>query len=143
MLINLIKEDIMEIKPGIKNEVTVTVTKELTAAAAKSGALDVLATPYMIALMEQAASELCDKYTDEGISTVGTAISVSHLAPTCVGAEVKAVATVTAAEGRKICFDVEAFDEAGLIGRGTHERFSIKVDSFMKKASERKATENE
>lgn len=133
----------MEIQVGTKNEVTVTVTKELTAAAAKSGSLEVLATPYMIALMEQAASELCDKYIEEGISTVGTAISISHLAPTCVGATVKAVATVTAVEGRKICFEVEAFDGAGLIGKGTHERFSIKVGSFMKKAYERKAAENE
>ena len=129
----------MEIAIGTKHEVSVVVTKEITAAAAKSGSLEVLATPYMIALMEQAASELCDKFVPEGISTVGTAINISHLAPTCVGGNVKAVATVTAFDGRKVIFDVEAYDDAGIIGKGTHERFTIKIESFMKKAAERKA----
>ncbi len=133
----------MDIAIGTKHEVTVTVTKEITAASAKSGSLEVLATPFMIALMEQAASELCDKFVPEGISTVGTQISVSHLAATAVGAEVRAVATVTAFDGRKISFDVEAYDNAGLIGKGTHERFTVKIDSFMKRALERKAVTNE
>lgn len=131
----------MDIATGIKHEVEIIVTEELTAASAKSGSLDVLATPFMIALMEQAASELCDKFVPEGISTVGTAISISHLAPTCIGAKVKAVATVTDFDGRKVSFDVEAYDDAGLIGKGTHERFTIKIDSFMKKAFERKAND--
>ena len=132
----------MDIAIGTKHEAVATVTKELTAACAKSGSLDVYATPFMIALMEQAASELCDKFVPEGISTVGTQISVSHLAATGIGAEVKAVATVTAFDGRKISFDVEAYDNAGLIGKGTHERFTIKVESFLKKAEERKAQTN-
>lgn len=133
----------MDISIGTRHEVAVTVTKELTAASAKSGSLEVLATPFMIALMEQAASELCEKYVPEGISTVGTAISVSHLAATYVGAKVRAVAKVTDFDGRKISFEVEAYDNAGLIGKGTHERFTIKIESFMKKASERKATADE
>jgi len=128
----------MEMTVGTKHEVTATVTEEITAAKVKSGSLPVLATPYMVALMEQAASELCDKFVDEGISTVGTALNISHLAPTCVGGKVRAVATLTAFDGRKACFDVEAYDDAGLIGKGTHERFTIKVESFMKKALERK-----
>lgn len=128
----------MEMTVGTKHEVSTTVTKEITAANVKSGSLDVLATPYMVALMEQAASELCDKFVDEGISTVGTALNISHLAPTCIGGNVKAVATLTAFDGRKASFDVEAYDDAGLIGKGTHERFTIKIESFMKKALERK-----
>lgn len=129
----------MDISIGTKHETEITVTDEITAAMVKSGSLAVLATPAMIALIEQAASELCDKYVPEGISTVGTLINVSHLAPTCVGVKVKAIATVTAFDGRKISFDVEAYDEAGLIGKGTHERFTIKIDSFLKKAQERAA----
>ena len=129
----------MEMTVGTKHEVKATVTNDITAAAMKSGSLAVLATPYMVALMEQAASELCDKFVPEGISTVGTALNISHLAPTPVGAEVKAVATLTSFDGRKASFDVEAYDEVGLIGKGTHERFTIKVESFMKKADERKA----
>ena len=129
----------MEMTVGTKHEVKITVTDDVTAASMKSGSLPVLATPYMVALMECAASELCNKFIPEGISTVGTALNISHLAPTPVGAEVRAVATLTSFDGRKATFDVEAYDEAGLIGKGTHERFTIKVESFMKKALERKA----
>lgn len=124
---------------GTKHEVKATVTDEVTAAKMKSGSLAVLATPFMVALMEQAASDLCDKYIEEGLSTVGTALNIQHLAPTPVGAKVRAVATVTEYDGRKICFDVEAYDEAGLIGKGTHERFTIKIDKFMQKTAQRKA----
>lgn len=124
---------------GEKYEVEITVTDEITAKSMKSGSLPVLATPFMVALMEQAASELCDKYIEEGLSTVGTALNIQHLAPTAVGAKVRAVATVTEYDGRKICFDVEAYDEAGLIGKGTHERFTIKIDKFMQKTAQRKA----
>ena len=128
----------MEMTIGTKHEVTVTVTDDITAARVKSGSLAVLATPYMVALMEQAASELCDKFVPEGISTVGTMLNISHLAPTPVGAVVRAVATLTDFDGRKACFEVEAYDAVGLIGKGTHERFTIKIESFMKKAMERK-----
>lgn len=128
----------MIIEKGMKHEVFKTVTAESTAAEMGSGSLAVFATPAMVSLMERAASELCDKYTEEGITTVGTALNIQHLAATAVGAEVKAVATVTSCDGRKVTFDVEAFDNAGLIGKGTHERFSIKSDKFMIKAEERK-----
>lgn len=129
----------MDMTIGTKHEVSITVTTDVTAAKMKSGSLEVLATPYMVALMEQAASELCDKFVPEGISTVGTALNISHLAPTPVGGKVKAVATLTAFDGRKASFDVEAYDDLGLIGKGTHERFTIKIESFMKKALERKS----
>ena len=123
---------------GTKHEVKATVTDEVTAAKMKSGSLAVLATPFMVALMEQAAAELCEKFTQEGISTVGTSLNIKHLAPTPVGAEVKAVAELLSFDGRKAQFKVEAYDEAGLIGEGTHDRFTIKIDKFMDKANERK-----
>lgn len=129
----------MIIEKGTRHEVNLTVTENITAKAMRSGSLPVLATPFMVALMEQAASELCDKYIEDGFSTVGTALNIQHLAATAVDAQVRAIATVTSCDGRKITFDVEAYDNAGLIGKGTHERFSIKVDKFMQKAQERKA----
>lgn len=134
----------MEIKMdvGAVHEVTTVVTDEITAKKVKSGSLSVLATPCMVALMEQAASELCDKFIPEGISTVGTAISIEHLVATSVGAPVRAVATLLSFDGRKAEFTVEAFDNAGLIGKGTHTRFTIKIDSFLKKAEERKTLKN-
>ncbi len=127
---------------GAIHEITVAVTEEVTAAKMRSGSLPVLATPYMIAFMEQAASELCDKYVPEGISTVGTAVNIQHLAATAVGDEVRVIAKVRDFDGRKIEFDVEAYDSCGLIGKGTHTRFTVKIESFMKKAMER-ATKNE
>ena len=130
----------MEIKMeiGTVHEINVTVKENMTAASMKSGNLDVLATPYMIALMEQASAELCQKYLPEGISTVGTMVNIQHLAATSLGAPVRTVATLTDFDGRKATFEVVAYDNAGIIGKGTHERFTIKIDSFVKKTEERK-----
>ena len=130
----------MEIKMEIGkiHEVNVVVDESMTAATMKSGSLDVLSTPYMIALMEQASAELCQKFLPEGISTVGTMVNIQHLAATSLGAPARAVATLTDFDGRKASFEVVAYDNAGVIGKGTHERFTIKVDSFLKKTQERK-----
>ena len=130
----------MEIKmeTGTVHEINVTVEKHMTAASMKSGNLDVLATPYMIALMEQASAELCQKFLPEGISTVGTMVNIQHLAATSLGASVRTVATLTEFDGRKATFEVVAYDNAGVIGKGTHERFTIKIDSFLRKTEERK-----
>ena len=127
----------MELSVGIKSTVSVTVTEDLTAQAAKSGSLPVYATPFMIALMEEASAGLIEPYLDERITSVGTMVNIQHLAATAVGATVKATATLTSFDGRKFCFDVEAYDNAGLIGKGTHERFSVKSDKFMAKCQER------
>lgn len=126
---------------GTKHEVKITVTKEVTAAAMHSGSLEVFSTPFMVALMEQAASELFNKFLPEGISSVGIALNIQHIAATVVGVDVRAVATLTAFDGRRASFDVEAYDNAGLIGKGTHERFSIKIDKFLQKAQERATIE--
>ena len=130
----------MELKMeiGTVHEINVTVEENMTAASMKSGSLQVLATPYMIALMEQASAELAQKFLPEGISTVGTMVNIAHLAATSMGVPVKTVATLTDFDGRKATFLVEAYDNAGLIGKGTHERFTIKVDSFIRKTEERK-----
>ncbi len=122
---------------GTKHEVKTAVTPELTAANVKSGTLQVFATPCMVALMEQAAAELCQQHLDEGLTTVGTALNIQHLAATYEGAPVRAVATLLSFDGRKAEFEVEAYDNAGLIGKGTHERFTVKTDKFIQKAIER------
>ena len=133
----------IKMKVGTVHEINVTVEESMTAASMKSGNLDVLATPYMIALMEQASAELCQKFLPEGISTVGTMVSIQHLAATSLGAPVRAVATLTDFDGRKASFEVVAYDNAGVIGKGTHERFTIKVDSFLKKTQDRKSVVSE
>ena len=131
----------MELKMeiGTVHEINVTVEKNMTAASMKSGNLEVLATPYMIALMEQASAELCQKFLPEGISTVGTMVNIQHLASTSLGAPVRTVATLKDFDGRKATFEVIAYDNAGVIGKGTHERFTIKIDSFIRKTEERKS----
>ena len=128
----------LKMEVGTVHEINITVKENMTAASMKSGSLQVLATPYMIALMEQASAELCQKFLPEGISTVGTMVSIQHLAATSIGAPVRAVATLTDFDGRKASFEVVAYDNAGVIGKGTHERFTIKIDSFIKKSQERK-----
>lgn len=125
----------MTIEIGTKHEVTTLVSEKNTAKTMGSGSLGVFATPAMIALMEQAASELCNKFADEGTTTVGTQMNISHLSATPLGVQVTATAEVTSCDGRKICFDVSASDFAGLIGKGTHERFCIKIDKFMAKTN--------
>ena len=127
----------MEIKIGTKGRSTGTVTEENTALAAGSGDLKVFATPFMIALMENAAANSITSFLDEGQSSVGTQISVTHEAATPVGMKVWAESEVIAVDGRKVCFNVEAFDVAGKIGGGTHERFIISSDKFVKRVYEK------
>ncbi len=122
---------------GTTHEVIITVTDEVTAEKVKSGSLKVFSTPSMIALMEQAAAELCQQDMPDGCTTVGTAISIEHLAATVCGVEVRAVAALTATDGRRYDFDVEVYDNAGLIGKGSHTRFSVKIDKFLEKAHQR------
>lgn len=118
---------------GIKGVVSALVTKENTAASVGSGGLLVFGTPYMIALMEKAACECVNPYLEEGQSSVGTMLNVLHTSATPVGMEVRAEAILTAVDGRKLSFDVVAYDEKGEIGKGTHERFIINEEKFLAK----------
>jgi len=122
---------------GLPSGVTVTVTESNIAKTMKSGSLDVFATPAMCALMEEAAQAAVQPYLEEGEGTVGIALSITHEAPTPLGATVTAKAIVSAVEGRKITFDIEASDGIGIIGRGTHERFVINNEKFMAKVHSR------
>ena len=98
-----------------------------------SGELDVLATPKMIALMEEASYKCVADGLDTGSSTVGTYLDVKHLAATPVGMKVRVESTLDAVDGRKLTFTVKAYDEAGLIGEGKHERFVIFSEKFVAK----------
>lgn len=128
----------MPITVGCTGRAETTVTQENTAAAVGSGLVPVFATPYMIALMENAAVNALTPCLAEGEGSVGTRLEVTHDAATPVGMKVWAEAELTAVEGRKLTFSVRAFDEAGPIGGGTHERFIISVDRFLAKAQRRK-----
>lgn len=109
------------------------VTAHNTAIAMGSGDLSVLATPAMIALMENAAMQMAAALCEQGQTTVGTLINVQHTRATPVGAEVKAVAELISQEGRKLTFKVSARDEKGEIGHGEHQRFIVDREKFMSK----------
>ena len=119
---------------------TVTVTESNIAKTMKSGSLEVFATPAMCALMEEAAQAAVQPHLEEGEGTVGISLSISHDAPSPMGSTITAKATVTAVEGRKITFAIEASDGIGIIGKGTHERFVINNEKFMTKVGTRKAS---
>ena len=128
----------MSITVGMKGRAETVVTPENTAAAVGSGLVPVFATPSMIALMENAAVNAVQAQLEEGQGTVGTLLNVSHDAATPVGMKVWAEAEVTAVEGRKLTYTVAAFDEAGPIGTGEHQRFIIQADRFLAKAQAKK-----
>ena len=128
----------MSLTVGSKGRAEVLVTEANTAAAVGSGLVPVFATPYMVALMENAAVNAVQAGLEAGQGTVGTRLEVTHDAATPVGMKVWAEAELTAVEGKKLTFTVRAFDEAGPIGGGTHERFIITVDRFLAKAEAKK-----
>lgn len=128
----------MSIEVGIKGRAETVVVQENTAAAVGSGLVPVFATPYMIALMENAAVNALTPYMEENQGSVGTHLDVSHDAATPIGMKVWAEAEVTAVDGKALTFSVTAYDEAGIIGKGTHNRFIIAVDRFLAKAEKKK-----
>jgi len=127
--------ELTRVQVGLKNTVSEVVTEEKTAKAVGSGSLPVYATPAMTCLMEKAATEAVESLMPEGWTTVGISLHAAHTAATPVGLTVRAEAEVTAVEGRKIIFTVRAFDDAGEIGVGSHERFAVAAEKFLAKAA--------
>lgn len=121
-----------EIKPGLIGEVRIKVDEKDTAIVYESGSVQVFATPAMIRLMEKAALSSVVPYLDEDSTTVGTRVDVKHLAATPVGMDVVIKSKLVEAEGKRLLFEVEARDQVELIGKGTHERFIVKTESFVR-----------
>lgn len=123
----------IELQAGLVGTATVIVAENNIAKTMKSGALEVFATPAMCALMEEAACVAVNDAMELGNGTVGISLSISHDRATAMGDTVVATATLTAVEGRKLVFAVEAKDSKGIIGKGAHERFIINNEKFMSK----------
>lgn len=119
---------------GIKGTAETVVVYENTAAAVGSGALEVFSTPSMIALMEKASRELVQPYLEEGQSTVGTRLEVSHVAASPIGAHIHAESTLAEIDRRMLTFEVKAYADGDLIGEGRHQRCIIYAERFMEKA---------
>lgn len=119
------------LQEGLRHTSQLTVDETVTAIAMGSGDMPVLATPVMMALMENAAMLAVADHLPEGSTTVGGHISSSHLKPTKLGDTITATATVTRVDGKKIEFKVEAYCGDTLLGEGTHLRFIVDKEKFM------------
>lgn len=126
-----------ELSNGVRGTHAVLVDDTNTAKALGSGGLDVYATPSMIALMELCAAESVQPLLPEGSSTVGTRIDIKHLAATPVGMTVRCETELIEIDRRRLVFSCRAFDEAGLIGEGTQERFIVDNEKFMQKVAQK------
>lgn len=115
-----------------------TVEESMLAVNVGSGSLRVLATPMVAAFFEGTAAALAQAELEDIYTTVGSKITVEHLNPTPLGAKVTVTAELTEQDGRFYRFRLEAYDETGLVATGTHERVSVKKESFSAKAEARK-----
>lgn len=122
------------LKTGMTGEARTMVTEENTALKFGSGTIKVFATPAMIGLMEKASINCVDSSLPEGFASVGTKVEIKHLAATPIGMEVSAGAELLEADGPKLKFRITAYDGKEKIGEGTHSRYIVKLDEFLKKA---------
>jgi fluoroacetyl-CoA thioesterase len=121
----------MALTIGLRGTASTTVTPEKTAAACGSGSLPVFGTPFLLALMEEATCNAVSDALEDGQSTVGVSMDIRHSAPSPVGMEVRAEATLTEVTGKMLTFSVTAYDQAGEIGSGTVCRCIIRSESFL------------
>lgn len=121
------------IEIGQKHTSELTVSEAVTAMAVGSGDMPVLATPMMMALMENAAMLAVRDELPEGCTTVGGQLESSHLRPSKIGDVVRATAEVTKVDGKKIEFRVSAHSGDSLLGEGTHLRFVVDREKFISK----------
>ena len=121
------------IEIGLKHTSELMVTDTVTAIKMGSGDMPILATPAMMALMENAAMLAVDDELPEGNTTVGGHIESSHLKPSKIGDKVSATAEVTKVDGKKIEFKISAYSGDVLLGEGTHLRFIVDRERFLSK----------
>jgi fluoroacetyl-CoA thioesterase len=119
------------IEPGSTASITFTTDKRSTAIALGSGELPVLATPKVVALVEEAAVSAIAGLVADTETTVGSRINVDHLAPTPIGGTVVTTATVVAVTGRRLDFEATVTEKEALVARATHVRYIVNRCSFM------------
>ena len=87
--------------------------------------------------MEQVSAELVDQHLNPGEQSVGVSMNLKHLAATPLGMDIRVKTEIVAVEGRKLTFQLEAFDEVEKIGEATHERFVIVADKFNARVADK------
>ena len=128
-----------KIKTGLTGHQEFTVNKTDSAKAFRSGSLDVLATPMLIASAEETCADLVQPLLDKGYGTVGTQVNIRHMAPTPIGMKYHCDCEIISVEGRVIRFHVVLTDEREQIGEGTHDRVIVNEERFLQKAQSKLA----
>ena len=127
----------MPLEPGVVGEVQHRVTPETFASKWANPGIEVLATPVVVGWLEEAAIRAVQPFLEPGQGSVGTMVSMKHLAATPAGMTVRATATVTEVDGRRIRFSVEAHDEKEKIAEGEHERFIVNMAKFLDRVAQK------
>lgn len=111
-----------------------TVTENNTAKFMGSGDLDVLATPSLVAFMENAAKNYLNSFLTEDLGSVGSNININHIAPTLVGKKIIITGKITQViKDKIIIFSLEAFENDKKIGDAEHTRVIINNEKFISK----------
>jgi predicted thioesterase len=129
----------MAMTPGLTGEVEIVVQPKDTADAYGNQGVHVLATPRLVSLIEGAAIRAVEPHLEPGAGTVGTRIDLKHLAATPVGMRVRARAVLREVEGRRLVYEVEAFDDVEKVAEGTHERFQVSQARFLERIAQKAA----
>jgi len=120
----------MALTPGLTGEATTIVVHENTAASVGAVVVVIYSIPMIISLMENAICRQVTHYLEVGVVTDGIIVNVRHLAATPLGQHVRARAELIEIDGRRLIFNVEAYDEKRKIGEGQHERFIVNLERF-------------
>jgi fluoroacetyl-CoA thioesterase len=123
----------VNLQTGMRGDAKLVVSHDDTARALGSGTVDVLGSPRLVALCEEACCHALGNSLDPGTTSVGMRIQFDHLQPTPVGAEVVAEAVLEKIDGRRLKFTVSASDPGGLVAAGKITRVVVDLDRFMSK----------
>jgi len=128
--------EIPEFAPGLSAKLELTVTDADTAQSVGSGDVPVLATPRVLALAEAATVAATARQMPGGLTTVGTRVEMEHRAPTPLGRTVRATATLTKVDGRRLVFEVAVTDGETVVAEVRVERVLLDRRRFIAKAQE-------
>lgn len=123
----------IKISQGIKHHEEIIATESQSALAFGSGSVNVFATPAMIGLLEKTAHDSVKHILPEGYTTVGTEVNIKHLKATPIGTKVRSDSYLRSVDGKKLLFELHAWDDKGMIGIGTHTRVVVEEKIFMAK----------
>ena len=125
----------MALEPGLAAEIVLAVSEADTALALGSGDVEVLGTPRVIALCEEASIRAIESRLEPGSTSVGSRVQLDHLHPTAVGRKVRAESRLERVEGRRLTFSVAVHDDRGLVAAGKLTRVIVETDRFLDKAT--------